>query len=678
MERKHTRKFDTSDEEKARAFTPHTIKIGHARLPHTVDVSTFVDKTREKPYHGNDTQERIASGHKAAAFGRATECKSAATSIEIVWCAFETPKHCLAMLPATPVPNSVAAISSSSPGSNTRHIIGDYSSKQRVLPSSCLRLIDYLAQEKKWRVFNFTDSIKASVVAHILLVILIIWLPVRIIIQRIQPSSISMQFSASPGGNKNSKPKPGAAAAHQSPTTAIKEQQASTGSEKKHIGDLRQLAEVPQPPAIKSVPAEDRAPPRSSQAPNTESLTTNQTSKAASANAVPGSCRQMGGDPGTQVEDSDLLSSAAWTEAVDSPIKEQNTQVLPSLRGIPIGRESERDESLSINSTQPLLDSPAQPQFLPPPYKLLAPDKSVFKQEATEVVSILQALAPEESGMSLRSAALSPPRVSDAELIQKIKPVVPSIDIAAGSSKSKNGDSGTGLIGGATFSGIYCPSSDKFAELYSRFGFFNTLYGPITPDGPVVEKTNPLPVYALAMVSIDDTRAFFLGENALIDTEISTGLTRAIELPQGQRQMGWASGIAYDSNRDRLLVLSFGGNGYVYSYGPVRGDAQWSLVTSTRNALLSGLIYCKDRDCFYTLEGMATGKIRNLCRLGPDGQVQAQFALSEEVAVREAVPQTFLAGDSLIVFANARYGEKMIAVIDVTNGRVKWKRKMRV
>src|SRR6185436_11322539 len=68
-----------------------------------------------------------------------------------------------------------------------------------------------------------------------------------------------------------------------------------------------------------------------------------------------------------------------------------------------------------------------------------------------------------------------------------------------------------------------------------------------------------------------------------------TGSVLDMQLPLELPELSWPMGAAYDSVRQRVLVVSLGGEGFLYGYAP--GNDVWSLVTSMNNLDLDSLVY---------------------------------------------------------------------------------------
>jgi len=72
--------------------------------------------------------------------------------------------------------------------------------------------------------------------------------------------------------------------------------------------------------------------------------------------------------------------------------------------------------------------------------------------------------------------------------------------------------------------------------------------------------------------------------------------------------LSWPMGVTFDRERDRMLLVSLGGNGYLYAYAPA--TEQWSVVADMAGRDLDCLEYHDRDDCLYgvTVTHMDTAK----------------------------------------------------------------------
>ncbi len=99
-------------------------------------------------------------------------------------------------------------------------------------------------------------------------------------------------------------------------------------------------------------------------------------------------------------------------------------------------------------------------------------------------------------------------------------------------------------------------------------------------------------------------------------------------LGSGVPQLSWPVGVTFDNQRNRVLLVSLGGEGYVYAYSVA--NSQWSLVSSMNNLEANGLTYHAPDDTLYVVSGTYEDyHPRVVLRLNSTGQSQGQIALPQ-------------------------------------------------
>lgn len=83
-----------------------------------------------------------------------------------------------------------------------------------------------------------------------------------------------------------------------------------------------------------------------------------------------------------------------------------------------------------------------------------------------------------------------------------------------------------------------------------------------------------------------------------IDTQ--TRIAETMELGPSVPELSWPMGMAFDSKRHRALLVSLGGEGYLYAYDPT--SLMWTTVVSMNNKDLDSLVYHERDDCLYGVE----------------------------------------------------------------------------
>ena len=111
---------------------------------------------------------------------------------------------------------------------------------------------------------------------------------------------------------------------------------------------------------------------------------------------------------------------------------------------------------------------------------------------------------------------------------------------------------------------------------------------------------------------------YVIADDGLQQIDPASGSVRHIPMDTALPEVSWPMGIAYDSRRDRVLLVTLGGEGFLYGYSPARDT--WSLISSMNNVDLASLVYHPVEDVLY---GMGVHHPdyggMTLYRLNPDG-----------------------------------------------------------
>jgi hypothetical protein len=151
--------------------------------------------------------------------------------------------------------------------------------------------------------------------------------------------------------------------------------------------------------------------------------------------------------------------------------------------------------------------------------------------------------------------------------------------------------------------------------------------GEFTLAGPVAGSLQSLPAEVVHL-AIDPAGPTYY---AIVDhrvVQIDPKRQRAIELPigGGLPRLSWPCGLTFDTRRERLVLTSLGGVGYMYAYSPA--TKKWSLLTDMKDVDLTCFTYSPEEDCFYALCERPRGAIDpTLFRYGPDGQILGRLRL---------------------------------------------------
>lgn len=156
----------------------------------------------------------------------------------------------------------------------------------------------------------------------------------------------------------------------------------------------------------------------------------------------------------------------------------------------------------------------------------------------------------------------------------------------------------------------------------SRFPHFlirQASYGTFTLAGAKIDDLKPLPS-RVNRVTFDPVGKRYYGVRGHEIVEMDLDLKKAAKMDLGLDvpELSWPSGITFDTKRGRVILASFGGEGFLYSYHPKMG--KWSTISSLNNIDLLCLAYNDRDDCLYGLQISHDEKVV-LTRFNTDGAV---------------------------------------------------------
>ena len=153
---------------------------------------------------------------------------------------------------------------------------------------------------------------------------------------------------------------------------------------------------------------------------------------------------------------------------------------------------------------------------------------------------------------------------------------------------------------------------------------------PEGPVGPVV----PLAGERWSDVVVTQGGDYFAieGDNSNSVYHINPNTMLALKLAisgPGIPQAGVLAGLTWDTTRDRLVVASLGGGGYLFEYVPATN--LWNLISSLHPAELRSIAYRSSNDIIYGLEQRFAAPISVLYKFGGDGTPLGAINLSEPI-----------------------------------------------
>lgn len=146
-----------------------------------------------------------------------------------------------------------------------------------------------------------------------------------------------------------------------------------------------------------------------------------------------------------------------------------------------------------------------------------------------------------------------------------------------------------------------------------------TLAGP-TDGGPLIPESQRMSADAAG-------RFYYGGNDGLIAFDTQTGTAQIIPLPEHISREGWQMGTAFDRTRNRALLVTLAGEGFLYSFTPA--TQQWGVVSSMQNRDFDCLEYHDADDSVYgvTLSHEDTYYSKVVGLSAGDGSFRKEIAL---------------------------------------------------
>lgn len=163
-----------------------------------------------------------------------------------------------------------------------------------------------------------------------------------------------------------------------------------------------------------------------------------------------------------------------------------------------------------------------------------------------------------------------------------------------------------------------------------RMGGQSSYFGPFTVEGPIIRGATPLATPAENVVYDPESRLLITRRGGgLSVSDLRTGQETNIAFDQALPRLSWPSGLAYDAERRRLLLNSFGGGGYLYQYD--LNTAQWSVLRKPGLGS-KAIVYAPDQDALFAIDGhMARGGLNEIRQFNAHGAFVRSIRLSRPI-----------------------------------------------
>lgn len=165
---------------------------------------------------------------------------------------------------------------------------------------------------------------------------------------------------------------------------------------------------------------------------------------------------------------------------------------------------------------------------------------------------------------------------------------------------------------------------------------FNLAFHDAAGDGKVgirsytlggIEGGGPRLLPGLRVVGDGSGRYFYAAQwHRVLKVDSQTGAVQEMQLGAGIPELSWPMGVAYDSDRGRVLLATLGGEGYLYAYAP--GQGVWSVVSSMENRDVDSLVFHASDGSLYALSAdMGGSGLTTLYHLDAQGNYRGEMAM---------------------------------------------------
>jgi len=181
-------------------------------------------------------------------------------------------------------------------------------------------------------------------------------------------------------------------------------------------------------------------------------------------------------------------------------------------------------------------------------------------------------------------------------------------------------------------------------------------YGEFTLAGPQVDTLKPLPkgVQKLAFDYVNKKYYGIAGHDA-VEVDMAARTTKKLDVGFDVPRLSWPADITFDGKRQRVLLITSGGGGYLYAYDV--GTGTWSAPAEKLG--VNSLVYHSKHDCLYgvAVHHNEDGGIPALREFNTEGALIRETALGSPV-----VPGSFPEGPGASGTQLVATGDYVVAI----------------
>ena len=130
-------------------------------------------------------------------------------------------------------------------------------------------------------------------------------------------------------------------------------------------------------------------------------------------------------------------------------------------------------------------------------------------------------------------------------------------------------------------------------------------------------------------ISPDRIQVYEITQAGIKVTDKNTGKQKEYKLPRKFPELSWATDIAYDSKRDLVSLVSFGGEGYFYRFDVKK--RRWLDVRSVNNMDIKSLTYDRISDRYIAWAEDYGGHADDLLFISGEGELLSKETVSDRL-----------------------------------------------
>lgn len=173
--------------------------------------------------------------------------------------------------------------------------------------------------------------------------------------------------------------------------------------------------------------------------------------------------------------------------------------------------------------------------------------------------------------------------------------------------------------------GLYFPLYKQIYKKHQYHQSYSNCFKSKLEQPREIRKHRHHPISQIGTaVAPDGTTVYELTDNGIKARDRRTGIQEYFALPASFPRLSWGTDIAYDSKRDLVSLISFGGERFLYRFDVKQGE--WLDFSSVHNIDVQSLTYDRTLDRYLA---WANG---SLITMSGTGRVLSQEQITDKMA----------------------------------------------